>query len=291
MRKISAFILTLFLSLSGVRFAVAEPPIKIGVIAWRGAEQVMKGWNETASYLSRKLGRDFRIVPLEYLEMEPAVQNKTIDFMLPGPSYFVLYEKKYNMKAISTMVNRKGIYALDKFGSVLFTRKDSKISELQDIRGKRFMCVKFDSFGGAYMALRLLKESGINPKKDCAAYTEGGSHSNVVMAVLGGHADVGTVRSNTLERMAAEGKITLDSVRIIHQINDGFPFLHSTQLYPEWPFAACQTTDLKLSHNVAKALMLLKSTDRAMKDAKVYSWTYPADYSEVANCMRVVGAF
>jgi ABC-type phosphate/phosphonate transport system substrate-binding protein len=51
------------------------------------------------------------------------------------------------------------------------------------------MCVKFTSLGGAYMALRLLKESGINPEKDCAAFTEGGTHDNVVMAVLQRRAD------------------------------------------------------------------------------------------------------
>lgn len=188
------------------------------------------------------------------------------------------------------MVNKKGIFALDRFGSVLFAKKDSKIMDLQDIRGKRFTCVKFSSFGGAYMAERLLKERGINPEKDCAAYTEGGTHDKVVMAVLNGQTDVGTVRSDTLERMAAEGKIHMDSFRIINQINDSFQFVHSTRLYPEWPFVACQTTDPKLARAVAKALMLLKHSDKAMKAAKVYKWTYPAKYNDVTACLRIVGA-
>ena len=278
------------LSVSGAEPALAEPPVNIGVIAKRGVEKTMQAWQETANYLSQKLGREFRIVPLNFTQMEPALQNKTIDFLLPNPAFFVRFQEKYHLKAISTMINKKGIFALDKFASVLFVRKDSNIIDLRDIRGKRFMCVKFTSFGGAYMALRLLKESGINPEKDCAAFTEGGTHDNVVMAVLDQRADVGTVRSDTLERMEAEGKIRMDSFRIINQINDGFQFVHSTRLYPEWPFAACQTADPKLAHDVAKALMLMKSSHKAMKDAKVYSWTYPANYSDVTACLRIVGA-
>ncbi len=289
MKKVSAIVLALILTVAS--FAIAESPVNIGVLAKRGTEQTMNEWGELGNYLTQKLGRDVRIVPLKFIEIEPTLQNKSINFLLANSAFYARFQEKYNLKAISTMVNKKGIFALDKFGGVLFVRKDSKIKELQDIRGKRFMCVKFSSFGGAYMALRLLKESGINPEKDCAAFTEGGTHDKVVMAVLNRQADVGTVRSDTLERMAAEGKIRMDSFRIINEIKDGFQFVHSTRLYPEWPFAACQTTDPKLARGMAKALVLLKSTHKAMTDAKVYSWTYPANYSDVTACLRVIGAF
>ncbi len=291
MQKVSSIIiLTLSLFLLGITFAFAEPPVQIGVLAKRGADQTMWAWQETGNYLSHKLGREVRIVPLKFIEIEPALQRRKIDFLLANSAFYARFEEKYNLKAILTMVNKKGIFALDKFGGVLFVRKDSKINDLQDIREKRFMCVKFSSFGGAQMALRLLKESGINPEKDCASFTEGGTHDNVVMAVLNRKADIGTVRSDTLERMEAEGKIRMDSFKIISEIKDGFQFAHSTRLYPEWPLAACQRCDPKLARDVAKALILLKSTHKAMTNAKVYSWTYPANYSDVNACLRVIGA-
>jgi ABC-type phosphate/phosphonate transport system substrate-binding protein len=188
------------------------------------------------------------------------------------------------------MSNRKGIVALDKFGGVIFTRKNKNIKGLKDIRGKKFMCVKYSSFGGASMAWRLLVENGINPKKDCAAFMEGKTHDNVVMAVKKGLVDVGTVRSDTLERMAEEGKISMDDFNIINRINDGFPFVHSTRLYPEWPLAACAIATPDLRKNVAKALYLLKGDHPAMVASKVFSWTRPANYSDVAICLRVIGA-
>ena len=282
--------MSLMLFVCWANCAIAEPAVKIGVLAKRGASKAMQQWQATGDYLSKRLHRQVEIVPLKFVENEPALESRSINFLLANSAFYARFQEKYQMKAICTMVNKKGIFALDKFGGVIFVRKDSRIHDLQDIRGKRFMCVKYSSFGGAYMALRLLKESGINAERDCATFTEGGTHDNVVMAVLNHKADVGTVRSDTLERMADEGKINMDSFRIINEIKDGFQFVHSTRLYPEWPFAACGNTDAKLARNVAKALILLKSTDKALKDAKVYSWTYPADYSDVTACLRVIGA-
>ena len=139
------------------------------------------------------------------------------------------------------------------------------------------------------MAWRLLLEKGIDPKKDCSAFLQGGTHDNVVMAVKNGKADVGTVRSDTLERMESEGLIRLQDFRIIDQRRDSFPFVHSTRLYPEWPFAACATTDPKLAKQVAKYLMLLKFSDEAMTASKVYKWTYPSNYADVTECLRIIG--
>lgn len=289
MKKALTVVLSLTLLMCWANCAFAEPTVKIGILAKRGGQKALQQWQATGDYLSKRLHRDVRIVPLKFVEIEPALKSKTIDFLLANSAFYARFQEEYNLKAIVTMVNKKGIFALDKFGGVIFVRKDSRIHDLQDIRGKRFMCVKFSSFGGAHMALRLLKESGINPKRDCAAFNEGGTHDNVVMAVLKKRTDVGTVRSDTLERMADEGKINMDSFRIINEIKDGFQFVHSTRLYPEWPFAACGTTDAKLARDVAKALILLKSTDKALSDAKVYSWTYPANYSDVTACLRVIG--
>jgi two-component system sensor histidine kinase TtrS len=289
MKKVWIIVLSLALFACWATCAVAAPTVKIGILAKRGSQKAMQQWQATGDYLSKRLHRDVRIVPLKFVEIEPALKRKTIDFLLANSAFYARFQEEYNLKAIATMVNKKGIFALDKFGGVIFVRKNSRIHDLQDIRGKRLMCVKFSSFGGAHMALRLLKESGINPKRDCTAFTEGGTHDNVVMAVLKKRTDVGTVRSDTLERMADEGKIRMDSFRIINEIKDGFQFVHSTRLYPEWPFAACGTTDAKLARDVAKALILLKSTDKALKDAKVYSWTYPANYSDVTACLRVIG--
>lgn len=268
----------------------AESSVRIGVLADRGGNQAILQWKATGKYLSEELKRDIRIVPLKFDEVEAVLKKKEVEFLLANSAFYTLYQEKYKLKAVTTLVNKKGVYGLDQYGSVLFVRKDSKIKKIKDIRWKRFMCVNSFSFGGGQMALRMLKENDIDPERQCSAFMEGETHDEVVMAVLNGKADMGAVRTDILERMMEEGRITMDSFRIIDQVKDGFPFVHSSALYPEWPFAACQTTDEDLVRDVTKALMLLKSTHQAMIDANIYSWTYPADYSEVAACLRITGA-
>ena len=96
-----------------------------------------------------------------------------------------------------------------------------------------------------------------------------------------------------MERMAAEGKIKMEDFRIINQVNDGFPFVHSTRLYPEWPMAVLPKTDAAVADKVRKALVALTSDSPASKAAKAVGWTEPLDYGPVRDCLKAIkyGAF
>jgi phosphate/phosphite/phosphonate ABC transporter binding protein len=280
-------VLTLSIGILGSTMAYAQE-IKIGVLAKRGTEKAYQQWNPTAAILSEKLSQPFVIVPLKFVDIEPALKNNQIHFLIANSGFFSSMAEKYHLKALTTMVNRRQDVALQEFGGVIIVPRDSRIRKINDIRGKRFMCVKYSSFGGGQMAWRLLLERGINPKTDCSAFLEGGTHDNVVMAVKKGDVDVGTVRSDTLERMQAEGKIRMEDFKIINKIDDSFAFVHSTRLYPEWPFVACQPADRELRRNVTKVLMLLPNKHEVLDAANVYKWTYPGNYAAVAECLRII---
>lgn len=288
-RTVITFVVTIAFLLTGLASAYAQQDIRFGVLAKRGVAKAQEKWGPTADYLGKRLKARCVLVPLKFVEIEPALKNKEIDFLLANSAFYARFKDKYGLKAISTMINRKKDIALKEFAGVLFVRSDSSIKSVQDIKGKKLMCVKYSSFGGAQMAWRLLLEQGVNPKKDCSAFVQGGTHDKVVLAIKQGMADVGTVRSDTLERMESEGIIRMQDFRIINKMEDSYPFVHSTRLYPEWPFAACATTDPKLAKKVAKYLMLLNFTHEAMAASKVYKWTYPSNYAEVTECLRVIG--
>jgi two-component system sensor histidine kinase TtrS len=281
-------VLILVATLFGLSDVMAQPEIKIGVLAKRGAEKAYQQWGPTAEILSEKLSQPVTIVPLKFVDIEPALAKNQIHFLIANSGFFASMEKEYNLKVLATMVNRRQDIPLEQFGGVIFVRHDSKINSLDDIRGKRFMCVKYSSFGGGQMAWRLLLESGINPKTDCAKFIQGGTHDNVVMAVKNGKVDVGTVRSDTLERMASEGKIKMSDFKVINQIKDSFAFVHSTRLYPEWPFVACRPANRDLRRKVTKALMLMENNNKALRAAKVFKWTYPGDYAAVTDCLGII---
>jgi len=293
MKKITVSVLAVLAFAMMIIAGPAQAQTKIGVLAKRGAPKCMQKWGATARYLTEKLGTPVKIVPLKFEAIKPAVAGKNVDFVLANSAFYVELEKELGCTAITTLINSRKGNALSEFGGVILVRKDSPITTLEDIRGKKFMVVKKSSFGGAQMAWRLLMDNGIDPEKDCSEFLFGNKHDNVVLAVQNGICDAGSVRSDTLERMADEGKIDLADFRVIHQASDDFPFVHSTRLYPEWPLAATATADADLAQKMAQALQEMQPTDTAAQTAKIVGWAAPADYSTVRECLTVIhyGAF
>ncbi|MEJ1337038.1 MAG: PhnD/SsuA/transferrin family substrate-binding protein [Candidatus Sedimenticola sp. (ex Thyasira tokunagai)] len=269
---------------------------KIGVLAKRGAANAVKKWGATVDYLTKKIqGDSFTLLPLDFEEVFPTIEAREVDFFLVNSSMFVTARVRYGADAIATMINSRQKKALKSFGGVIFTYIDrDDIQALSDIKGKQLMAVKESSLGGWQMAYKELVDVGINPKQDLAGIHFGGTHDNVVYAVQNGEVDVGTVRTDTLERMAAVGDIEISEFKIINaKIPDGFPFLISTSLYPEWPIAKLSTTSEAVAKRVADTLIEMKSDSAAAKSAKIVGWTAPLNYDAVEDMQKLlkVGAY
>ena len=265
--------------------------IKIGVLAKRGTEICLKKWVPTAEYLSNKIpGYEFTIVPLSFDQIYSWVRDEKGDFIITNPSFYVELEYWYGINRIATLKNLRLGQPFTEFGGVIFCRSDrTDIRHLKDLKGKTFMAVKETSFGGWRMAWREMKEKGIDPYKDFAKLEFGGTHDAVVYAVRDGKVDAGTVRTDTLERMASEGKIKLGDFYVIHEHGGGevhLPFLHSTRAYPEWPFAKLRHTPDKLAEEVCIALLEMPPDCEAAIAAKCAGWTIPLNYQSVHDCLK-----
>ena len=280
-----------FLFFFSITFVHAKQEIVIGVLAKRGTVLTLKRWVPTAQYLQKMIPQyNFTIKALSFEQIHPAVKSKEIDFILANSGIYVELEHKYGVQRISTLLNKHitGI-SQKQFGGVIFTHSDNKIfyNSLNDIKGKHFIAVNKKSLGGWQMAWRELKKAGINPFSDLKSLTFQGTHDKVVYDILEKKADVGTVRSDTLERMVIEGKIKIKDFHIINQKkHQTFPFISSTTLYPEWPFAKLQHISDQLSKEVAIALMTMLPTDSAAKAGKLTAWSTPMNYTPVHDCFK-----
>lgn len=264
--------------------------IKVGVMAIRGVDRTRQKWQPTIDYLSDNIpGYKFQLVPLKFDNIEELITNNQVDFVLPNPGMYVELEWVYGARRIATLQNLRLGKPYTQFGAVIFRHKDrTDIQELKDLKGKRFMAVSKIAFGGWQMACETLDKAGIK-SRHLKEIKFGGSHDAVVYRVLDGSVDAGTVRTDTLERMAQEGKINLDDFVILNpqkQHGDKFPFALSTQLYPEWPFAMMPHTDSELGEQVAIALIEMPSDTPAAKAGKYQGWTIPANYQPVHDILR-----
>ena len=294
MKKI--FIILLFVSLL---FGASPPglvraednPLKIGVLATRGQELCRERWAPLAEYLSNRISdKTFVIVALGYNRIIDSVKNEKIDFVLTNSSFYVELEHSYGVNRIATLKNGCIYGVCTRYGGVVFRKADrEEIKRSDDLRGKTFMAVDEMSLGGWQAAWRELKEKGIDPYHDFKELRFGGTQDAVIYAVRDGIVDAGTVRTNTLERMNAEGKINLKDFYVLCKkgTEDAhLPCMRSTRLYPEWPIARVKHISDELAEEVAIALLQMPADSPVPIVGRLVGWTIPLNYRSVNECLQ-----
>lgn len=277
------FFIAVLLFLTGAN--VYAETWRIGVLAFRGNDNAFDRWQATANYLGKSVAPEhFEIVPLSLDEVETAISNGSIDFILTNTGNYVEMEVAHGVSRIATMKNSFAGKIFTRFGAVIFTRADRKtINSLKDLRGQRFQAVDENGFGGFRMAWRELKHQGVDPYSDFSELKFNGfPQDDVVYAVIDGRADAGTVRADVLLMMESEGKFNLADIKILNvQSYPDYPINSSTPLYPSWPFSKLSHTPPEIAERVAAALLQMTQESAAAKSAGIAGWTIPLDYQPV----------
>lgn len=279
---------TIFFLLSNALFA---KDIRIALRANKGVAKGLSQWQATADFLSKKIPEHrFVIVPFENNSaLNQAVSLGKFHFCITNPASGVEHQIRYGAEPLATLVNKRRGKGYSKFGSVIFTRADrADINSLQDTKGKMIIGVDELGFGGWRVAWYELLQKDINPYKD---YSElrfaGGKQQDVVYAVRDKKVATGIVRTDMLERMSESGKINLSDFKVLNvKKTEGFPFLHSTNLYPEWMFSSIHLADEKLKKQVIKALFSIQADSQAAIKGQYIKWIEPMDYSSVNNLLK-----
>ncbi|MCP3850394.1 MAG: diguanylate cyclase [Gammaproteobacteria bacterium] len=286
-RRLSFFIVLLFLLQSSHVIAGSDQRILIGVRAHLGADVTIQRWSETANYLSESIqGYSFTIVPYVYIsEMEEALKNKKVHFVITQPVAYVDLEILFGASRLLTLVKKGG---LKEFSSIIFTRSDNAdIYSLTDIKNKSFGAVTPKGFGGWLMAKYEFTQQKINPEKDFSQLEFLDFQQEVVRGVLTKKIDAGTVRTGIIEKMINDGELSYKDIRIINsKKTSGFPYVYSTDLYPEWVLAKTNKASTQLAELVTKALLNLPLNHPAANAGNYEKWTVSLDYQSVHYLMK-----
>ncbi|HEB50657.1 MAG TPA: phosphate/phosphite/phosphonate ABC transporter substrate-binding protein [Desulfobulbus sp.] len=263
----------------------------IGVLAKRGKRSAIAKWQPTADYLTASIpGHRFAILPLSFNEIFDAVRNNRVGFVLANPAIYLPLSMQGELWPLVTLENLRAGKGYPMFGGVIFVRADSPYRSYEDLQGVSFTAVSPKSLGGWLMAWRELRAHGVTPAGGVDKVFYAGTHDKVVYLVRDGRFQAGTVRTDTLERMTREGRISLADFRVItresYQPTPAFPFLRSTPLYPEWPFAANKNTSEQLSKAVAIALLEMKPESTAARAASIKGWGVVRNYQPIHDLYR-----
>jgi diguanylate cyclase (GGDEF)-like protein/PAS domain S-box-containing protein len=276
---------TLLLAATFLSHADTVVTVRIGVLAFRDLDQTALTWKPTADHLSAEIpGHRFEIVPLHNQDLERVVDQRGIDFILTQPEQYAQLRARYGLAALATLMPMVEGRPATQFGGVIFVRDDRKdIQSLSDIRGKRLSAVYENSFGAYRMQQWTLLKSGIRLPGDVQSLSfTGQPQDRVVAEVLAGRAEVGFVRTGVIESLQREGKLDSRLLRVINQQQGkDFPLRLSTDLYPEWPFAALNGVDKALVKAVTLSLLNITQDSQAARAGHYYGFSPPGDYAPV----------
>ncbi len=273
----------------------AQRTVRIGVLAYRGSRSARQRWAPLVRHLSTSVpGVRFLLQPVTLASAAPQLEGGRIDYLVTNPGHYVSLAERIPLAPVATLerLSEGGGPGLVHFGSVIFVRADSDIATLADLRGRRLTAVAPDAFGGFLMAWAEFVAEGLDPFRDLGALRFAGFPQDaIVEAVLSGRTDAGVVRTGLLESLAAEGRIRLTDLRILHAGRyPGWPLAVSTRLQPEWPFLVREGADRRITVAVARALLATQDAAVRRKAGLKHAWTAPLPYDGVRRLVHEYGA-
>jgi len=159
-------------------------------------------------YLEKATGKHFGIKFTERYEDTIENLGKGIThFAAIGSLSFVIGKGKYGsaIKYLVSGVNKDGD---TRYYAVIFTKPDTDIKDIKDLKGRTFAFGARMSTQGHLIPRKMLDDEGITIE-DLQKYTFTGSHINTVRAVLNGEYDAGGIQDTLAKELASEGKINI----------------------------------------------------------------------------------
>ncbi|MGQ9369890.1 EAL domain-containing protein [Azospirillum sp. ST 5-10] len=266
------------------------PTVRIGVLAYRGADAARAEWGPHAAYFAEQVpGMRFVVEPLAYADLAAAVRQRTVQFVITNTGQYTEMELADDAARVATRLKAgPDGQPLDRMGGVVIARAErSDLRTYADLRHRSILYPDRASLGGWQVHEGEARAQGIDLLRKAVLLPQTGNHEEVVRGVLAGRADAGFVRADLVERLAAEGKLRLEQIRIVNPREEaGFPYRLSTRLYPEWPLAVVAGTPDALAREVTLAALHLPADSEAARAAGILGWVAPRSYRPVDELFR-----
>lgn len=252
----------------------------IGVLAMRGEVFTRSHWQPLEAALNQQLpDQQFHIQPLDLQQMQEAVNNGSVQFVVTNPAQFVQLNSHSPLRWLASLRSSPGTGNV--IGSVILTRRNSGISSATDLIGKTVGAIDPQAFGGYLLGMKALSDAGLRPERDLHLRFTGFPADALIYLLREQVVHAAIVPVCLLEKMADEGLVNkADFVAVIRR-PAVIPCLNSTPLYPDWSFAALPEVSDVLADRVTRALF------NAPEDA-AFHWGAPASTSQVEALLREV---
>jgi phosphonate transport system substrate-binding protein len=240
--------LTLVASAVLVIPATVSAEIRFGMLPRLGGLELHAMLDPLADYLTRETGEKVSLfIPKDFQAFKEAVMAGHIDVGFANPLVYIHLKKDVSIEPLAVASEHDGG---TRFRGIIIARKDSSVSSLQDLKGKKLIFVDKNSAGGYMFQMLLLRKAGLDTRRDFTLLPFAKKHDNVTMAVLNRNADAGGIREGDLKKRWGKGDFS--QIKII-----GY-----TDYFPNWPVFSTSKLSTAAKARIKAALLKLK-TNRA----------------------------
>ena len=258
---------TALLSLAGAAAAEDLKEFRIGILGGENEADRLKSYQCLVDQLPAVLGVEkVSLFPAaDYDGVIQGLLGGTLDYAELGASGFA---KIYlaDAKAVSPIVTTVQTDGSMGYYSIMVARKDSGMTKIEDMKGKKLGFADPDSTSGYLVPTVTLPEAFGMPVKEFVAETGfGGGHENLVLEVVKGTFDAGTTwgsgvgefkdgyTSGNLRKMVDKGILNMDDL----------VELWKSPLIPNGPLVVRNTLPEETKAKMKDYLLKLPETDAA----------------------------
>ena len=239
--------------------------------------------------LEAELGMEVNVtVATDYNGLIEAMASNQVHVGLLAPASYVLAADEgaaeVILKALRYDVADDGsplTTLVDGYKSQLIVGKDSGITSVADLAGKKIAISSFTSTSGFVWPANLLADNNIDPQTD-VTWVNAGGHDNAVLAVIGGQADAAFTFKDARTLVAGD----------YPNVNELVVFLQDTENIPNDTIAVIPTLDPDLKVKIQEAFLAIAAdADKiAVMDAiyshKGYATAVDSEYDIVRTYLQ-----
>lgn len=225
-------------------------------------EQIIDMITPLAGYLSEATGEKIEVVIAnDYNQYEKILKTGAVDIGYQNSYVYTLVSDRH--EAVAMALSGEGKAQLR---GVVIARKDSGLSALTDLRGKKIAIGSYISVQG-YLSQKLsFQDAGISMDTYITpVIAVDNKQENVILDVYTGEADAGFIGESAMEEV--KKFIDISQLSVITRC----------AWLPNWAVSLKKSTPSALKNEIQKALLALQASDPVMKALEIDSFRHATD--------------
>nr|WP_237772541.1 phosphonate ABC transporter substrate-binding protein [Herbaspirillum robiniae] len=196
--------------------AVAAQPqvLTVGLIPAEDSQAMLENSKAVIDSLQKQLGVTVKpFIATDYNGIIEALRAKKLDVAYLGPFSYVLATTVANVEAFSVAETKKSGKSFYK--SLIITRKDSGIQNVEQLKGRTMAFVDPSSASGHLFPSAGLQKLNIDPAKYFSRVIFSGSHDASILAVANKKVDAAAVADRILTAAVAKGVVQQSDLNVV----------------------------------------------------------------------------